>query len=304
MINLAQHLIDAISLGSLYALSALGVGLLFGIMRLINFAHGDFIMVGAYALIVPSASIRATLYIGAWEWPMMVVAIVTIVVILALLTERMVFRPLRTADPETLLIGSFALSFFLEYLVLFVYGGRPKAINIGAALSEQFEFGALRIPKVDIVTIVVTIVLISALALFLKKTRFGIQMRAAAENFRMAQLLGVRANTVIAMAFAISGVLAAAVSLLFIARTGLLFPRMGIPLVMVAFVATVIGGMGSLVGAALGGFLVGVASVLMQVILPIAMRPNRDAFVYAIVIIILLLRPRGLIQVRATKERV
>ena len=129
-------------------------------------------------------------------------------------------------------------------------------------------------------------------------------MRAAAEDFRMARLLGVRANTVIACAFALSGLLAAALSILLIAQTGLLSYQMGLQIVLVAFVATVIGGMGSLVGATLGGFIVGVASVAMQVILPEGLREARDSFVYAFVILILLLRPNGLLQVRGSKERV
>jgi branched-chain amino acid transport system permease protein len=150
----------------------------------------------------------------------------------------------------------------------------------------------------------VTLALLIALGLFLKKTRYGIQMRAASEDFRMARLLGVRANTVISIAFAISGLLAAAVSLLYITRLGVLFPRMGLPLVIIAFVATVIGGMGSLVGAALGGFFVGAVSVILQTILPLEFRAHRDAIVYLLVIIILLWRPEGLIQVRSVKERV
>jgi branched-chain amino acid transport system permease protein len=299
-----QVLLDAVSLGSLYALSALGVGLLFGVMRLINFAHGDFITVGAYALIVPSLDITARLFIGSWAWPWMVLAIVAVVVCLALLSERIVFRPLRRADPATLLIASFALSFLLEYTLLLVYGGRPKAVNVGAGLNEQILIGDLRVPKLDLLTIVVTAVLLVALAAFMKRTSFGIQIRAASQDFRMARMLGVRADTVIATAFAVSGILAAAVSLLFIARTGILFPRMGVPLVMIAFVATVIGGMGSLVGACLGGFIVGAASALMQAVLPEDLRPNRDAFVFAIVILILLIRPEGLIRLRSSRERV
>lgn len=304
MLHLAQLVIDAISLGSLYALAALGIGLLFGVMRLINFAHGDFIAVGAYSLIIPSSSAVATLYLGLWPWPAMVLAVTVIVIGLALLSERIVFRPLRSAAAETLLIGSFSLSFLIEYLLLFIYGSRPKAINIGSELSQQFEISGLRIAGLDLVTIFLAIGLMAALALFLKRTRYGIEMRAATENFRMARLLGVRANRVIALAFAISGVLAAAVALMFIARTGILFPRMGVSLVMIAFVATVVGGMGSLVGAAAGGFFLGVATVAMQELLPETLRASRDAFVFGLVILVLLARPQGLVPTRALKERV
>lgn len=299
-----QHLIDAISLGSLYALAALGVGLIFGVMRLINFAHGDFMMVGAYALIVPSTAIIATPLIGGWPAPVMIVSILAIVVVLALVTERIVFRPLRQADPATLLIGSFAVSFFLQHLVLVVYSGRPKAIDILSGLNEQVFVSGLRIPKLEIATIVITFVLLSSLALFLKRTTFGLQIRAASEDFDMARLLGVRANTVIAMAFAISGLLAGVVSLLLVTQSGVLHFGMGVQLVLFAFIATVIGGMGSLPGAALGGFLVGTVSVALQVLLPFELRLNRDAFVFLMVIIVLLVRPGGLLQGRAAKERV
>ncbi len=304
MVAIIQNIIDAVSLGSLYALSALGVGLIFGILRLINFAHGDFITIGAYTLIVPAATVTATLLIGGWHPVPMVISVVAIVVVIALISERAVFRQLRDAGPATLLIGSFALSFFLQHLILMIYGSRPKGVGVGEALNQQLNVGDLRIPLLNVVTIVVTIVLLTALAVFMQRTRYGAHMRAAAEDFRMARLLGVRANRVIAVAFAISGLLAATVALLLIIQSGQLTYRMGVQIVLIAFVATVIGGMGSLVGAALGGFLVGVMSVLMQVILPEGLREGRDAFVFIMVILILLLRPQGLIRVGTATERI
>jgi branched-chain amino acid transport system permease protein len=303
VLHFAQVCVDALSLGSLYALAALGVGLLFGVMRLINFAHGDFITVGAYSLIVPSTSAAATLLLGCWPWPLMVLAVTAVVVALALVSERLAFRPLRSASPETLLIASFALSFLIEYLLLFFYGSRPKAIDVGSVLNQQIDIGGLRVAGLDLVTIALTIFLMGGLALFLKHTRFGIQMRASTEDFRMIRLLGVRADRVIALAFAISGILAAAVSLVLIARTGVLFPRMSIQLVMIAFVATVVGGMGSLAGAAVGGYFLGAVGVGMQEFLPEAVRSSRDAFVFGLVILVLLLRPQGLLPTRSLKER-
>ena len=144
--------------------------------------------------------------------------------------------------------------------------------------------------------------LLLTLMAFLRYTPMGVAIRAASEDFRMARLLGVRANRVIAVAFAISGFLAAVVSLLLVAQTGVLSFHMGIPLVLFAFVATVVGGMGSLAGAVLGGFVVGVASVVFQTALPIELRPNRDVFVYGMVLLILLLRPRGLVKVKSIEE--
>ena len=160
-----------------------------------------------------------------------------------------------------LLITSFALSFFLEHLVVMIYGGRVKAVSIWPELLEVLLIGGVRIPYLQIVTIGVTMRLLLLLVLFLKRSAMGIQMRAASEDFSTARLLGVRANRVIAVAFAISGLLAAVVSLLYVSQVGALTYSMGIPLVLFAFVATVVGGMGSLTGAVLGGFVVGVASV-------------------------------------------
>jgi branched-chain amino acid transport system permease protein len=302
--GLVQNAIDAAALGSLYALVALGIGLIFGIMRLINFAHGDFIMLGAYALIVPSSAVTATLWIGAWPTPLLIGAICLVVILIALASERLAFRPVRTAAPAVLLITSFALSFFFENLVIMVYGGRPKAVNLWAELAGPILLGGIRIPKLQLITIAVTILLLLLLVLFLKRTPIGVAMRAASEDFGMARLLGVRANRVIAAAFAISGFLAAVVSLLVVAQTGVLAYHMGVPLVLFAFVATVVGGMGSLAGAVLGGFIVGVASVFFQVILPIDWRPNRDVWVYGMILLILLLRPSGLVRVKAVEERV
>lgn len=299
-----QVVVDAISLGSLYALAALGIGLIFGIMRLINFAHGDFITIGAYSLIVPSSAALATTFIGTWSTPLMVAAVVLIVMGFALATEAVVFRPMRNAHPAVLLIGSFAVSFFLQNAVLMVYTSRPKSVNIWSELGEAVEIFGIHTAPLEFVTIGVTIVLLIGLALFITRTTYGTQMRAASEDFAMARLLGVKADRVIAMAFAISGILAAVIALFMVARQGYLFYRMGVPIVIFAFVATIIGGMGSLVGAALGGFLLGTLTTVLQVVLPDDIKEARDAFAFTIVVLILLLRPEGLIAGRVTAERV
>jgi branched-chain amino acid transport system permease protein len=294
MTAVLQVLVDAASQGSLYALSALGIGLIFGIMRLVNFAHGEFIMIGAYMLMLSAAPFA----------PLAILAAIAAVVVLALLTERVAFRPVRHASPTTLLVTSFAVSFFLQFLFVLIEGARPKGFDFLAGLAEPFVAGEVRIPKLNIVTVGITLALLAALALFLKRTHFGIQMRAAALNFRMAQLLGVRANLIIAVAFAMSGVLAAVVSVLYVAARGELSPVMGLQLALVGFVSTVIGGMGSLVGAVVGGFLVGAVTVALQAALPLELRPFREAFVFAIVIAVLLARPRGLFRGRGARERV
>ena len=299
-----QNIIDALSLGSLFALTSLGIGLIFGIMRLINFAHGDLIMIGAYALIVPSAAVAPQLFIGAWHPAAVVAAIILIVIIFAVACERLAFRPLRDADPSVLLIASFALSFFFQNMILLIYEGRPKGVDLWPVLTDPFLLGDIRLPRLQIVMIAATAALLLLLVLFLKRTAIGRQMRAASEDFMMARFLGVRANRVIAAAFAISGLLAAVVSLLFVVQNGVLKFDMGVPLVLAAFVGTVVGGMGSLTGAVVGGFVVGVASVFFQIVLPLEMRLNRDAWVYGLILVILLLRPGGIVKVKAVEERI
>jgi len=299
-----QNVIDALSLGSLFALTSLGIGLIFGIMRLINFAHGDLIMIGGYALIVPSTAVAATMFIGEWHPGAAVAAVIFIVVVFAIACERLAFRPLRRANPSVLLITSFTLSFFLQNAVIMIYGGRPKGVDLWPLLVEPFMLDDIRLPRLQLVLIGATALLLLLLVLFLRRTAIGRQMRAASEDFLMARFLGVRANRVIAAAFAISGLLAAVISLLFVVQNGVLKFDMGVPLVLAAFVGTVVGGMGSLVGAVIGGFVVGIASVFFQVVLPLDMRLNRDAWVYGLILVILLLRPGGLVKVKAVQERI
>ena len=304
MIQFLQNLIDAISLGSIYALVALGIGLLFGILRLINFAHGDFITIGAYALIVPSADVTARLMIGGWPWPLLIPAICLIVVVAALLTDALVFRPIRRASSPTLMIASFAVSYIIQNGVLMAYGSRPKAVDLWSGANTQVLIGTLRVPMLQLITLVTTLVLMVAISLFLKRTSYGVQMRAAAEDFRMAQYLGVRGNVVIGIAFAISGILAGVVSLLYTTQAGSLSHTMGVPLALFAFVAVVVGGMGSLVGAVVGGFAIGLIVTMLQAYLPPDLRAFRDAFAFAFVILVLLVRPAGLVPAHTSFERV
>jgi branched-chain amino acid transport system permease protein len=288
-----QNLIDAISLGSVYALAALGIGLIFSIMRLINFAHGELIMVGGFVIYALAGN------------PMIVMALTAIIVvtILALGMERIAFRPLRKASPPTLLIASFAVSYLVQHTILMTFGSRPMGVDFLSGLGESIEFAGLRVPLLQCIAIVVTVALMVGLVVFFRASRIGVQMRAAAEDFTMARLLGVKADRVIAVAFALSGILASFVSLYLVAQTGTVSYKMGVNMVLIAFVASVIGGMGSLTGAALGGFLVGIVSVSLQAYLPEELRPYRDAFVFLLFIAFLLWRPQGLL-VRRASERV
>jgi branched-chain amino acid transport system permease protein len=294
MTNYSQTVVDALSVGGLYALTALGIGLIFGVMRLINFAHGELIAATAYT----------ALALFGQPLPVVLAGGLLAAVLVALLTERVAFRPLRDADPATLLIASFFVSFFLQKVLVLFVGSRPKGIDFLGALGRHFEVFGLRLQGLQIVTIVICAALLAAVSWILKATRLGLEMRAAAEDFRMARVLGVRANRVIAAAFALSGVLAAAVSFLVVAQGGIVQPRMGLQLVIIAFVGAVIGGLGSLSGAALGGFLVGAGTILLQALLPPDLRVFREAFMFVLVTLVLLLRPQGLFPARGLKERV
>ena len=289
-----QHLIDAVTVGSLYALYALGIALIFGIMQLINFAHGELIMLGAYTIVLLEQP----------PWPILILATLGVAVLVALAIERVAFRPIRGANPATLLITSFAVSYLIQNLVILIEGSQPQGTNISTRLSESFQIQGISIRKLDVVTVVVTIALLAALGLFLNRTRLGVQMRAAAEDFRMARTLGVKANTVIAVAFGISGLLAGVAAIFVVAQTGTVSPTMGSSAVLVAFVATVLGGMGSLRGAVIGGYLVGAITVALQAYLPLELRPYRDAFVFTAVIVLLLARPQGLVVARTAVTRV
>lgn len=281
-----QNIVDAISLGSLYALAALGVALVFGVMRLINFAHGELIMAGGYTMVA----------LSNFPWPIIVLGTLAVTAVLALAMERVAFRPLRGATGASLLIASFTVSYLLQSIANATVTATARPVILPSFVIELVSFGDVRIPKLALITILITMVCIFALVVVLKRTVIGLQMRGAAEDFSMARLLGVRANRVIAAAFAISGLLAGVVALIFIAQTGTVIPTIGVSITLVAFIGTVVGGMGSIAAATAGGFLLGLATVLLQIVLPPGLSAYRDAFVFAGVIVILLVRPGGLLH--------
>jgi len=293
MSSLFQTAIDAISLGGLYALLALGLAVLFSIMRLVNWAHGEIIMIGGYVLF----------FLDGYSPWLVVVATIGICMFIALGMERIAFRSLRGAEPTTLMITSFAVSYFLQNLALALMGGFAKSLNAIPVLIEPITLFGLSVPKGSIITIIVTAAVMIVLTLFFRRSFLGIQMRAAAEDIVAAQLLGVKINTVVASAFAISGLLAGIVSVLFIGQMGLVGHTVGVEPLIIAFVAVVFGGMGSIPGAALGGFLVGVMQTLFQAALPPALGGFRQAFVFGAVLLILLIRPQGIIPQRTVKRR-
>lgn len=291
-----QFLINALSLGSLYALMALGLALVYGILRLVNFAYGELVMVGGYTLLV----------VGAGPLPWLVVAALSVImaVVVSLLLERVAFRPVRHASPNTMLITSFAVSSLLQNAALLFVSPRPRAVRIPGIFNESFTLGGLQISQINLLTLVVCLALLGLLTLFLKRTILGLALRAAADDFTMTRLLGVRANRVIATAFAISGCLAGVVSLFWIGRLGSVTPNIGLTPILIAFIATVIGGMESLTGAVVGGYLLGLLTVGLQLLLPQELLDFRQAFIFGIVILVLLFRPQGLIGATQARERV
>jgi branched-chain amino acid transport system permease protein len=295
-VTVLQDLIDAVGLGAIYGLVAIGIGLVFGVMRLVNFAYGELITAGGYTLA----------YLNGQNPAVAILACVGVVVALALVQERVAFRPLRNASPITMLVATFAISFLLQAIYLLAFGPRGKIVATLGGLNTAVTVGQLHIRWISIVAVVVAAVLLTLTTGILNRTPIGLQLRAAATDFRTARILGVRANRVIGFAFLVSGVLAAAVSVLITVQNPLVTPDFGVSITIFALVGVVVGGLDRLYTAALGGFSIGFATSLFGDVLPSTSSMYLPSVVYALVIVVLLLRPGGLFApVRATAaERV
>jgi branched-chain amino acid transport system permease protein len=202
-----------------------------------------------------------------------------------------------------LLVTSFALSFALQSLATVIFTSHAKGLSLPEWFTQAITIGSISFSSLNLITVAFVVLLVGGLAAFLRRTMVGIQMRAAAENFDAARLVGVRADRVISAAFALSGLSASIAAILLIAQGGAVTPTIGTGPVLIAFVATIIGGLGSLYGAALGGMLLGVLTVLLQVVLPGSLEPYREAFLYGGVLCVLLFRPQGLVVVKSLLER-
>jgi branched-chain amino acid transport system permease protein len=280
-----QYAIDAISVGVLYALIALALALLFGVMGLMNFAWGELLMIGGYTMV----------YLRGQPWPLLIIVTIATVTLASVLMERVAFRPVRNSSLSTLLITSFALSITLQNLAGMTVGQEPQGVMPWPWLSRSETFANIRIQRIDLLTAVVAGCVLGGLALLLRKTLVGVQLRASTEDFEMSRLLGVRANAVIATAFAITGLLAGIVSLLYIARYGFVSPQVGFPPTLIAFVGGVIGGLGTLTGAAAGGFFLGATTATLESALPVSLAGYTQAFAFLAVILVLVFRPQGLV---------
>jgi branched-chain amino acid transport system permease protein len=291
-----QTLADALALGGVYALMAVGIGLVFGVLRLVNFAYGQMIMSGAYALAFASQ----------WNLPRWVSILFCFGVVLALtvLLDRLVFRPLRTQSPAVMLVATFAVAFLLQSIALLAFGPLGKIASALAPLNRPVTIGHVDIRKIAIVSVVVTIVCLALLQLLLTRTAVGLQMRAASIDFGTARLLGVRANRVIGGAVLVSGFLAAVVAVMLTVQTPLVTPDFALDDTIVVLAGVVLGGLNRPIPATLGGFSIGFASGLLGGTLPTNQSQYLPTFLFAAVILVLLVRPNGLFTRRQAAERV
>ena len=285
----AQTVVDAVGLGAVYALMAVGIGLVFGVLRLVNFAYGQIVMAGAYALAFTSQA----------GWPTWAGIAMCVVVTVAVSTvmDRLVFRPLRTQSPAVMLVTTFAVAFLLQNVALLVDVrddtiGEPAASV--ASLNRAVTVWGVEIRKVTIVAVVVAVVSLGFLALLLTRTRIGLQMRAAAADFGTARLLGVRANTVISAAVLLSALLAAAVAVILTVQNPLVSPDFALKDTIIVLVGVVVGGIDRLWTAMLGGFAIGFVTGVINGALPTDKTVFLPSLVFALVIVVLLIRPAGL----------
>ncbi len=296
MINL-EWFFNAVTLGSLCALLALGLVIVYGILKLVNFAYGELIMIAGYTLYILGTA-------GAFPWLVMAVIAVIVATITSYMTELVAFRPVRTKSLTAMLITSFAVSTLLQNGALLIISPRARAVPLPAIFSESVVILGADVPWRNLLTIATSLLLLGLLTLLLKKTVLGIALRAAADNFNMTRRLGVPANLLISAAFAISGLMAGVVALFWVGRTASVTPTIGGAPLLIAFVATVIGGMTNLTGAVVGGYVYGFLFSLIGVLLPQSMLDYREALLFLIVIIVLLFRPEGLVRGSSTGERV
>jgi branched-chain amino acid transport system permease protein len=282
-----QTLSDAVGLGAIYALMAVGIGLVFGVLRLVNFAYGQLVMAGAYTLAFTSG----------WPVPASIAACFAVVVALSLAMETVVFRPLRGQSPAVMLVTTFAIAFLLQAIALIV-DLRDNTLGEVAAsitsLNEPVSVGGVDIRKITLVSVAVAAVALGLLALLLTRTTIGLHTRAAAADFRTARLLGVRANRVIAFAVVLSGLLAAAVAVMMTVQFPLVSPDFALRDTIVVLVGVVVGGIDRLWTATLGGFTIGFVSGVLNGALPTDKTVYLPSAVFALVILVLLLRPAGL----------
>jgi branched-chain amino acid transport system permease protein len=281
-----QQLMNAISLGSLYGLVAIGYTMVYGILRLINFAHGDVLMVGCYFAFY-------AILIFSLPWYLSFLAAILLTAVLGIAVDRGAYLPVRNAPRISALITAIGVSFLLENLALVIFGGRPKAFYRPPLFGRVVEWGDLHFLTLSLWIPFITFVLILLLLLIIYRTRVGMAMRAISHDMETVRLMGADVNRIISMTFALGSALATAGGILWALKFPQIDPYMGIIPGLKAFVAAVLGGIGNVAGAALGGFLLGLLEIMLVAVMP-SLGGYKDAFAFLILIGILLFRPTGM----------
>jgi len=279
-------LANGLEFGGIYALMAVGIGLVFGVLRLVNFAYGQLIMAGGFALA----------FGAQWGLPNWVSILFCFGVVLALslLMDRLVFRPLRTHSPAVMLVATFAVAFLLQNIALLAFGAYGKTAGALAYLNAPWDFGGVEIKKIAVIAIVTAAACLGALQLLLTRTSLGLHMRAASMDFRTAQLLGVRANRVIAGAVVVSALFAAIAAVMLSVAEFQVTSTFGLVDTIFVLAGVVLGGLNRPIPATLGGFSIGFATGVLGSTLPANQSQYLQSFLFAAVIVVLLVRPNGL----------
>ncbi len=289
-----QNLANAIAVGSLYALIAVGYTMVYGILRLINFAHGDIFMMAAYFTFFGIAVFHLPWYFAC-------IFVIVLTASLGMLIERVAYRPLRDAPKDSVLVSAIGVSFLLENLATYLFTGKPKAFPDFMGLMSTITLGSVTIQKVALVVPVVLIVCITILLFIINKTKLGMAMRAVSKDYEIARVMGININFVIAATFGIGSSLAAVGVLLWGMKYPQVSPMMGVMPGLKCFVAAVIGGIGNIKGAVLGGFILGLIEVMLVAFLQ-PLTGYRDAFAFILLILVLLVKPTGLIGEKITEK--
>ena len=280
-----SYLISGISLGSIYAIIALGYTMVYGIAKMLNFAHGDVIMVGGYV------SFCAMSYLGLPALPAALLAMLACTV-LGIVIERLAYKPLRSAPSLAVLITAIGVSYFLQNSALLIWKAAPKSYPAVVSGSAEFFGGELKVPYISLLTIVICLVIMLGLTTFVSKSKLGKAMRACSEDKGAAQLMGINVNRTISMTFAIGSALAAIAGVLLCSAYPTLMPTTGSMPGIKAFTAAVFGGIGSIPGAFLGGLLLGIIEAMAKAYISMQLA---NSIVFAVLIVVLLVKPSGLL---------
>ncbi|HEU4527344.1 MAG TPA: branched-chain amino acid ABC transporter permease [Actinomycetota bacterium] len=294
MTQLVQNLVDGLGQGSIYALLALGLTLVFGVMHLVNFAHGELITVSAYVAYA----------LASWGagWGVIAIAMIVTSILTAVAIEFLAFRWVRGASEFTMLLTSFGVHFVVAALFVMYVSPRPRNIPKPEWIFATVRIAGITFEVFDLVTIAVTLVTLVATERVLRRTMFGIALRAAAEDFDAARIMGVRSNLVIRGAFALSGVLAGVAGVFWLMRTGTASPTAGLTPLLFGVIAAIVGGLGSLGGAILGGLALGLIQVFFRSWLPSDLAGLTEGLLFVLIALLFIVRPQGFVTVRRAER--